>query len=209
MDDTSVVEDTNDDLSCTVQWDWLTLPVRVALLSSAQDNLTTTVTAEEVAAFLEHTNGIWAQACIRFEMESISTVVATAEGEEAYLAALADPVPGAMLGAMQVVMPQEDLLEIGWNIVVIKSFGISANGVYSEETDTVFFAQGKIPTKPTHPTILAHELGHSLGLPHYNGANVEFNLMHSGGSGDPETSTELTEDQMDTARAVGETGDSH
>ena len=56
---------------------------------------------------------------------------------------------------------------------------------------------------------LAHELGHSLSLPHYSGPGVEINMMHAGGGGVVEESIELTFDQIDMARAQAVTGDAY
>ena len=113
-----------------------------------------------------------------------------------------------MAKALATLIAPEDLLDWGWNVVIIRDFGVGAAGYYQSSIDAAFFAQGKYPQKPTHPTILAHELGHSLSLPHYDGDGVEVNMMHAGGGGVVEESIELTVEQVDAARAQAVTGDS-
>jgi len=193
---------------CELEGEWLFLPVRVHRLSSAVDHLNGTMNDEAIAEYLAHVNALWAQACIQFELESVVESTATAQGEAVFTAAVETPVKGGVANALSSVVPSQDLLEKGWNVVLIRSFGVPASGYYNSEADAVFFAEGKNPNNPTHPTILAHELGHALGLPHYSGPGVEVNMMHAGGGGKPEESIELTADQIAAARAQAATGDS-
>jgi hypothetical protein len=173
------------------------------------ENLNGTMDDETILAYIQHVNTLWAQACIAFEVESIVDMDAVAEGEELFLNAIASPVKGAVSKAIRAAIPAENLLETGWNVVIIRDFGVPASGFYDKEIDAVIFAQGKYAKKPTHPTILGHELGHSLGLPHYKGSGLETNMMHEGGAGVVEESIELTDDQIDIARDQAASGDAY
>ena len=192
---------------CEAGWDWLTLPIRFHLLKSPVPNLNTSLTPQDIPELIVHTNELWSQACIRFVIEEIYETDAESEGEEAFLAVPANPPKGALAPVLKQLVAPEELLQTGWNVVVIRDFNFPAAGKYDESIDTVFFAQGKM--KPTHPTILAHELGHSLGLGHYTGHEVEINIMHAGGSGDVEETDLLTLDQIAIAREQAQTGDAH
>jgi hypothetical protein len=209
--ETDIPEDpsnSNEIADCDAGLPWLSIPVRILFLNTNVDNLRTSLEPAEIDGFLDHVNTLWQQACIRFELESTSVVDATPDGEASFTAAVANPQKGAVAQALETVVAEKDLLAQGWNVVMIERFGVPASGVYVANVDTVFFAVGK-PSKPTHPTILAHELGHALSLSHFDGAGSEFNIMHSGGKGNVEESIELLDWQIAAARDQAATGDAH
>ena len=195
-------------MDCEEGDSWLFLPVRFHRLSSSVSHLNGSMGDDSIAAYLEHVNALWAQACIQFELESVVETTAASEGEALFMSAIETPVKGAVAKALSSVVSPQDLLEPGWNVVLIQSFGVPAAGVYNTTVGAVFFSEGKNPSNPTHPTILAHELGHALGLSHYYGPGVDVNLMHEGGTGSVEESNELTAEQIAAARAQAATGDS-
>jgi len=61
-----------------------------------------------------------------------------------------------------------------WKVCFLRQFPASAGGVYLPETQTVFFSENNRKGNNS-PAILAHELGHSLGLIHCSDSG---NLMN-------------------------------
>ena len=152
----------------------LTVPVRVHLLRSEQEAaLNTTLTEADVARIFGKVNKIWAQAGIRFEVDSTAVTHMLAAGR---------------------AMPQERLLKTGLNVCYVKH--LEENGFWTGELvivkDTA--ALKKVPgglDEPI-PRVTAHELGHALGLAHRQEVT---NLMASGTTG-----FSLSESEIKTAR---------
>ena len=191
--------------------DVLVLPVRVHMLtSSAVPELNSTLSESEVRRVFNETNRIWRQAGIRWEVESV--LREAAEAEQAFPSAreTGRSGRGRFRSILLQVCPQEHWLQGAWNVCVIREFPVPAGGVFFPERRQVLWSELN-PRGQMHPTILAHELGHSLCLPH--DSESPNNLMRGGGPGaavltprDPSTAVELTAAQIAVARRQAATG---
>ena len=182
----------------------LVLPVRVHLLTSATvPELNSTLTEAEIRRVFAEANGVWRQAGIRWEVESV--LREAAQNEEAFPAARETGRSGR--GRFRSI-----LLQV-----------CPAGGVFFPERRQVLWSELN-PRGEMHATILAHELGHSLCLAH--DADSPNNLMRGGpaqGQGrgaaggaargaaprtprDPSTASELTTAQIAIARRQAATG---
>ena len=99
----------------------LTVPVRVHLLHSEQEAaLNTTLTEADVARIFGKVNNIWAQAGIRFEVESAAVTHMLAGGR---------------------AMPKERLLKNGINVSYVKN--LEENGFWTGATGSNFAARAR------------------------------------------------------------------
>ena len=152
----------------------LTIAVRVHLLRSEQEAaLNTTLTAADVTRIFAKVNKIWAQAGIRFEVESVG---------ETHL-----PAAGGGL-------PKERLLKDGLNVSYIKNADENGfwTGALAVVKDTASLQKVPGGLDEPIPRVTAHELGHALGLEHRQDV---VNLMASGTTG-----FSLNESEIKTAR---------
>ena len=161
----------------------LIIPVRIHLVHSDQDPaFTTTLTEVDIHRIMGKVNTIWAQAHIRFAIESI--------GKTEALKPLKESDPGTF-GSVVEAMPKARLLEKGINIFYVK-----------ELTPSGFYSQGLIFVKDTArltevtggldepiPRVTAHEIGHALNLQHRQEVT---NLMASGKNGYSLNAAEIT-----------------
>lgn len=202
----------------------LVLPVRVHMLTSGTaPELNSTLTEDEIRRVFVEVNAVWQQAGIRWDVESV--LREPAQNEEAFPAAreTGRSGRGRFRSILLQVCPDDQWLRGAWNVCVIREFPVPAGGVFFPERRQVLWSELN-PRGQMHPTILAHELGHSLCLRHDSGS--PNNLMRGGpaqgqrraaGGGaargaasptprDPSTATELTAAQIATARAQAATG---
>jgi hypothetical protein len=191
---------------CTGARAWISVPVRIQLIQSDDATFTAHASAAEVAAVVDAADGLWAQACVRFAIES--TVVAPTDPAlvAAYRDALASHDLMTVSRALGALLPDAAALDPGVNVYVFGGLGMPRLGRYFSNLDAVAWADQKPDGEPTQPVLLAHELGHALALEHYTGDDPEHNLMTASG-GDPTLMTQLTAEQIDAARAQAATGD--
>jgi hypothetical protein len=182
----------------------IALRVRVHLLSSDFEPLNTELTEDEVVTVFGRVNAIWQQALIRWEIESI--VREDALNADAFASMLQGELP-ASEDVVASVMPRENMLRGEWDVFLILSLEGIAGGIYFPGIPATLSAEldpdGRRELTRGTARILAHELGHSLSLPHV-ACTTAGNLMSPGCPA--ENRTKLTEAQVETARQQALTG---
>lgn len=166
----------------------LSLPVRVHLVQSeTMPDMHTTLTEADVRRIFGKVNAVWAQAGIRFEIESIGPTQAIALKPE-----LRDQSEFVQVKAM---IPKERLSPTAIDVCYVKK--VRPNGFYYGEPivvkDTASLKEVPGGLDEPLPRVTSHEIGHALGLPH---RQEMTNLMASG-----KTGFLLNETEIATARA--------
>jgi hypothetical protein len=184
--------------------DLITLRVRVHLLSSDFAPLSTELTEDEVVTVFGRVNAIWQQALIRWEIESI--LREDALNEDAFAAMMSGQVPVSE-DIIASALPRENLLSGEWDVFLIRTLGGITGGIYFPGIPAALSAEldpdGQRELTRATARILAHELGHSLSLPHV-ACTSAGNLMSPGCPAADRT--KLSEDQVEAARQQALTG---
>jgi hypothetical protein len=196
---------------CADAMAWLTVPVRVHLLQSSIASFDATLDEAGFRAALDEASADWTQACVRFEVESVVDDPLTPEQEQLFEDRLAANFPDKR-ALLRDAMPTTNLLDPGWNVMVFPQFvGAPASGIYMGEIQSLLWAERLPPGAPpgeNPPRILAHEFGHAFGLTHDASADASSNLMTAEVIQNVDTASALTDEQIETARAQVESGDS-
>ncbi|HZJ17421.1 MAG TPA: S9 family peptidase [Chthoniobacteraceae bacterium] len=167
--------------------DWLIVPLRIHLVASKDTPaLRTTLNDDDLARIVPKINRVWAQAGIRFCVESIVR-------EEALPLKNADVPRRDELPAR---MPSEIRSAAAFNIYYVKRLDVNgfymADGIFVKDTASLRPVEGGID-EPI-PRVTSHELGHAFSLPH---RQDRTNLMASGTTG-----TLLNDAEIERARAA-------
>ncbi len=156
--------------NASVQFDdWLIVPLRIHLLSSSDTPaLQTTLTESDITRILGKMNRVWAQAGIRFHVESFVH-------EEALPLANADAELPARI-------PLKTRSSTALNVYYVKQLDVNGfytqRGIFVRDTAALRPVEGGID-EPI-PRVTSHEIGHALSLPHRQDTT---NLMASGTTG--------------------------
>jgi hypothetical protein len=178
-----------DDLAQTE----IVLKVRIYRYSfEAVPEFNSAFSRQELIEAIRTLNEIWSQANIRFQVEFV---------REVEISAQEFPEESKDLGRIEfknllASIAPEPHDEKVWSIVLIRKFSIRAGGVYlSDGVGTAVYTELN-PQGMTYYNILAHELGHGLGLKHND---LPQNLMNSDVQ-EPSEATLLTQHQITRAR---------
>ncbi len=174
------------------------LDVRVHVLASEFGPLDANLTNPEIDALFDSVNVIWQQAGIQW---AITGVIREPALNEATYAAILDGTLPPTAEALSTLLPSDNLTRGRWDVFFVRTLGGLAGGVYLAGVPAVIAAEfdpsGARDLVVSGPRILAHELGHSLGLAHVP-CTAEGNLMAPGCS--TGVRTHLTKDQIATTR---------
>ncbi len=171
------------------------LPVEVYLYRfAAAPELNSSLTEGQVRVMFDQVNAIWGKAGILWRVRS----VVHAEASAAAFPAMREGEDRAALRKKLISASPKGIAGRTWKVVILREFPVPGGGVYLPETGTIYFAEVTRGGK-TSPIILAHELGHTLGLPHLRETG---NLMHraAGARNNPQDTTALTGDQIATVQ---------
>ncbi len=196
--------------STAESYDRIVLPVRVHLVQAADERIDAVTTKQTIIALLADANErYWKQAGIEWHLESV--LVEDAASEKEFVSALktAETNPAAaerqLPTAFRSLINEDEMLSGGFNIYIVHTSPAQGGGLYAPGLQAVF-----IPETSEKGGLVsfafAHELGHSLTLPHY--AADPYNLMAVGNPSvyNPADKTRLTAAQIAAARAQAETG---
>ena len=181
------------------------LAVRVHLVRSDQlEALNVGLSDAEVAELMAAVNEAWAQVGIIWSLESI--VREDARNEPLFGRALTGSTVD-LISVLTSVLSPENLRRDIWNVFIIRDFGGRFGGVYLEIEGVVVSTEidpaGQRDIEGAMARILAHELGHSLGLVHVP-CTGQGNLMASGCTLGSRTFLDAT--QITVVRLQAETG---
>lgn len=192
-----------------------TIKLRFHLLKSDEAEIVnTTIDEAGVQRLVDDVNAVWKQANIRFELESV--VKADAVNAAAYQT-LADEwkksnkakrksFKGKKGKLMRATTPEGNRIDQGIDIYMHR-YMLGLGGVWGCPHRSIVYAERKSFKSDTMAsgTILAHEIGHSLGLPHVP-CKKGGNLMMEPCKHRQPDAFELTKDQLAAARSWAQTG---
>lgn len=182
----------------------LVLDVRVHLLqSSASESLTTTLSEDEIRRLFDRVDAVWDQAGIQWRIESF--ILEPAPNGAEFEAFLRGEAPAGF--DLASVIPRQNLTEGRWDVFFIRVLGAGSGGIYFPGIPAVLQPEvdpfGVRGLEGALTRILAHELGHSLGLGHVP-CPPEGNLMAPNCPAPDRT--RLRQDQITAARAQARSG---
>lgn len=170
----------------------LEVRVKVYLYSfEAAPEMNTQFSEQEVEDAMAVVNQVWSAAGIHFNVEVVMPLFVSATQ---FPAGSENLGPQEIKAVMARIAPQESDPMV-WNVAIIRRFNFGAAGLYIGGKSTAYYTDVNSRNE-THYTILAHELGHSLGLPHGEGLG---NLMAP--NPNPSEARQLTDEQISIARS--------
>ncbi|MDH3733477.1 MAG: hypothetical protein OEU54_08075 [Gemmatimonadota bacterium] len=178
----------------------ITLPVRVHLLTSRIPELSSALSDSQVAALIARANEVWGAAGIGWSLESV--VREAAQNETAIEQALAGvtPLTSTLLAS---AFPSAELSG-AWDVFFVPDLTFAGvPGVYFPSIPMAVSSELDPAGLGDPGRILAHELGHSLSLPHV-ACTAAGNLMSPGCAGSDRT--RLASGQVEQARAQAREG---
>lgn len=178
----------------------MTLPVSVVRLSfEGNADLSGQSDYAEVERLFKEVNAVWSRWGITWEVSSIETKTVSAADFITPANGFASPREFRDAAAELIPAPSGDRR---WRVYIMRQFPIAGSSVYLVEKSTVLY--GELNKEgDRYPVILAHELGHSLGLRHVPMAG---NLMYAGPGKTPSTDLKLTPMQIRQARQQAAAG---
>lgn len=193
-----------DEPSFVDELEVIRLPVRVHRMQSDADvHLNCSLSDVEIRELFIAVNETWSQAKIEWQIESI--VETQPQAPEQFAEAFETP-RGRMAPALSANMSRDNLLADGFNVTILEDLGKSIGGVFMPDQDGLVFFAKHGPKGEQVPAVLAHELGHSLGLPH-TVFEKDNNLMMGSGPGRVPTRVKpITESQIRIARHFASLG---
>lgn len=176
------------------------IPVSVYLLSfSGADKLSARYSPEGVIRLFDDVNAIWSNWGIACTVKTIEKIHLTEK--DIQFPAKGFATRREFRNLMAAWIPEETL-ERHWRVYILRQFPVKGSAVYISEKQAILYGELHIYGE-RHPVILAHELGHSLGLRH-----VPFpqNLMYAGPDKNPDIPATLSPIQIRQARKQARIG---
>jgi Matrixin/EF hand len=168
---------------------------------AAAPHLDSQLSRSEIEALVAEVNRIWKPYDIRWKLQSVidrrveaRDFAALTGGEERM----------EIKNRLLAIAPRSADRQL-WKMVLIKEFPVPAGGLYLPQPQTLFFAEMSRGGK-TSPIILAHELGHSLGLAHDRSPTNLMNPAAGARDSALAMAQALTPEQVTTSRAQAQEG---